>query len=279
MQVTSLALESVEEKLERIFFARRRRGSFITTPRGGTRSRKESNRERSSAHTYQSLRRGISQRVSLIACAFACASKRRIKAVGVDPGSILLAAPCHADAGIAECSSSSKTFAARLLREPSSVDYQAKRGVERGDQIKHISSLATHSQSDGSSFSIHFLFKLQAAVTFRSTNLSSKVPYHPTTPHRHWLVPANTNMNAPTTIRIGFATNRTMALLSICLAVGVGIFGTVEASDIVDNNFAFGRPISVGSGARRKRLPGSQLKGGSGLLTIEELEKEFEAVR
>ena len=86
-------------------------------------------------------------------------------------------------------------------------------------------------------------------------------------------------MNAPTTIRIGFATNRMMALLSICLAVGVGIFGTVEASDIVDNNFAFGRPISAGSGTRRKRLPGSQLKGGSGLLTIEELEKEFEAGR
>ena len=161
MQVTSLALESVEEKLERIFFARRRRGSFITTPRSGTRSRKESNRERSSAHTYQSLRRGISQRVSLIACAFACASKRRIKAVGVDPGSIFLAAPCHADAGIAECCSSSKTFAARLLREPSSVDYQAKRGVERGDQITHISSLATHSQSDGSSF--FNPFPLQAA--------------------------------------------------------------------------------------------------------------------
>ena len=138
--------------------------------------------------------------------------------------------------------------------------------------------LRTVSQT-GAHFSIHFLFKLQAAVTFRSTNLSSKVPYHPTTPDRHWLVPANTNMNTPTTIRIGFATNRTMALLSICLAVGVGIFGTVEASDIVDNNFAFGRPISVGSGTRRKRLPGSQLKGGSGLLTIEELEKEFEAVR
>lgn len=86
-------------------------------------------------------------------------------------------------------------------------------------------------------------------------------------------------MNIPTTIHNSFATNRMVVLLSACLAVGVSIFGTVEASNIGDNNFAFGRPISAGSGTRRKRLPGSQLKGGSGLLTIEELEKEFEAVR
>mmetsp|Transcript_4021 Transcript_4021/g.11457 ORF Transcript_4021/g.11457 Transcript_4021/m.11457 type:complete len:449 (+) Transcript_4021:793-2139(+) len=91
-------------------------------------------------------------------------------------------------------------------------------------------------------------------------------------------------MNTPTTISSSFATNRLMVPLSICLAVGVGIFGTVEASNahtvsnIVEDNFAFGRPISVGSGTRRKRLPGSQLKGGSGILTIEELENEFEAV-
>ena len=49
------------------------------------------------------------------------------------------AAPCRADAGIAECCSSSKTFAARLLREPSSVDYQASvessvEGIELHDR-------------------------------------------------------------------------------------------------------------------------------------------------
>jgi hypothetical protein len=81
-----------------------------------------------------------------------------------------------------------------------------------------------------------------------------------------------------------FAVNRMMMPFTIFLAIVAG-FQSVEASNtktvgnIVDNNFAFGRPISTGSGARRKRLPGSQLKGGRGLLTIEELEKEFEAAR
>ena len=74
-----------------------------------------------------------------------------------------------------------------------------------------------------------------------------------------------------------------MMPLSIFLAIGAGVFQdlvAVEATNakavnnLLDNNFAFGRPISP---ARRKRLPGSQLKGG--LLSIEELEEEFEAVR
>ena len=74
-----------------------------------------------------------------------------------------------------------------------------------------------------------------------------------------------------------------MMPLSIFLAIGAGVFQdlvAVEATNakavnnLLDNNFAFGRPISP---ARRKRLPDSQLKGG--LLTIEELEEEFEAVR
>ena len=94
------------------------------------------------------------------------------------------------------------------------------------------------------------------------------------------------NMNLPI---IGTSSSavvsQMMTSLSIFLAIGAGIFqnlDTVEASNtktmsnIVENNFAFGRPISS---ARRKRLPGSQLKGGRGLLTIEELEDEFEAVR
>ena len=92
------------------------------------------------------------------------------------------------------------------------------------------------------------------------------------------------NMNLPI---IGTSSSavvsQMMTSLSIFLAIGAGIFqnlDTVEASNtktmsnIVENNFAFGRPISS---ARRKRLPGSQLKGG--LLSIEELEEEFEAVR
>lgn len=79
--------------------------------------------------------------------------------------------------------------------------------------------------------------------------------------------------------------NRIMVPLSIFLAIGAGFFqnlvaveasNTKTANNFADNNFAFGRPILP---SRRKRLPGSQLKGGRGLLNIEELEEEFEAVR
>ena len=91
-------------------------------------------------------------------------------------------------------------------------------------------------------------------------------------------------MNLPETRTSSIAINRMMMPLSIFLAIGAGVFqnlvaveatNTKTANNLLDNNFAFGRPISP----RRKRLPDSQLKGGRGLLTIEELEEEFEAVR
>ena len=94
--------------------------------------------------------------------------KGQIRAVGVDPGSIF--GLCLATLALALrscCSSSKQTSTTRLLREPSSVDYQAKRGVEhwmgqRGDQIKHKSrKRLRESQSDGSSF--FNPFPLQAA--------------------------------------------------------------------------------------------------------------------
>ena len=92
-------------------------------------------------------------------------------------------------------------------------------------------------------------------------------------------------MNLPITRTSSITINRMMVPISIFLAIGAGFFQNlvaVEASNtktvnnFADNNFAFGRPISP---ARRKRIPGSRLKGGRGLLTIEELEEEFEAVR
>lgn len=90
-------------------------------------------------------------------------------------------------------------------------------------------------------------------------------------------------MNLPETRTSSIAINRMMMPLSIFLAIGAGVFQSLVAveatnaktvNNLLDNKFAFGRPISP---ARRKRLPDSQLKGG--LLTIEELEEEFEAVR
>jgi len=66
----------------------------------------------------------------------------------------------------------------------------------------------------------------------------------------------------------------------LCLAIGLSVMSTGVDADLRRGNamddFAFGRPTSTG--ARRKRLPGKELRAGSGLLTIEELEKEFEAV-
>ena len=70
---------------------------------------------------------------------------------------------------------------------------------------------------------------------------------------------------------------------SVCLylAIGLGIMTMNVKADLRRGSsvgdFAFGRPTSTG--ARRKRLPGKELRAGRGLLTIEELEKEFEAVR
>lgn len=80
--------------------------------------------------------------------------------------------------------------------------------------------------------------------------------------------------------------NTVMKYVCMYLAIVVGLMTISVEADLRrggdaaggnDIDFAFGRPISTG--ARRKRLPGSHLKAGSGLLTIEELEKEFEAVR
>lgn len=110
-RITSLTLRRAWKKNLNGYFLlfARTRGSFITTPRRGTRSRKESNRERSSAHTYQSLRRGTGQRVGWIVCA---STPRQIKAVGVDSkiqDIFFWAELCHADAGIAECCSSGET--------------------------------------------------------------------------------------------------------------------------------------------------------------------------
>ena len=88
-------------------------------------------------------------------------------------------------------------------------------------------------------------------------------------------------MNLPETRTSSIAINRMMMPLSIFLAIGAGVFQSLVAveatnaktvNNLLDNKFAFGRPISP---ARRKRLPDSQLKGGRGLLTIEELEEEF----
>ena len=140
-RITSLTLRRAWKKNLNGYFLlfARTRGSFITTPRRGTRSRKESNRERSSAHTYQSLRRGTGQRVDWIVCA---STPRQIKAVGVDSKiQDIFFGPSFATLTLALRSA---VRPARLLREPSSVDYQAKRGVEhwmeqRGDKIKHTS--------------------------------------------------------------------------------------------------------------------------------------------
>lgn len=72
-----------------------------------------------------------------------------------------------------------------------------------------------------------------------------------------------------------------MNSVCLCLAIGLSLMAMGVEADLRRGNaiddFAFGRPISTG--ARRKRLPGKELRAGSGLLTIEELEKEFEAVR
>lgn len=75
--------------------------------------------------------------------------------------------------------------------------------------------------------------------------------------------------------------NTMMKSVCLYLAIGLGIMTSSVEADLRRGNsvddFAFGRPISTG--ARRKRLPGKELRAGGGLLTIEELEKEFEAVR
>ena len=116
--------------------------------------------------------------------------------------------------------------------------------------------------------------------TFRQSLSVSSIPL--LVPHQ---LPDTTNMNLPMTRTNSITINQMMVPISIFLAIGAGFFQNlvaVEASNtktvnnFADNNFAFGRPISP---TRRKRLPGSQLKGGRGLLTIEELEEEFEAVR
>ena len=163
-RITSLTLRRAWKKNLNGYFLlfARTRGSFITTPRRGTRSRKESNRERSSAHTYQSLRRGTGQRVDWIVCA---STPRQIKAVGVDSKiQDIFFGPSFATLTLALRSA---VRPARLLREPSSVDYQAKRGVEhwmeqRGDKIKHASRKRLRVvESGGSSF--FDPFPLQAA--------------------------------------------------------------------------------------------------------------------
>lgn len=165
------------------------------------------------------------------------------------------------------------------------------RGVELNCELGGVEgAVQTNKQlfgQAGAHFSIHcFLLKLNlpsflGPPTFLRASVSS-IP--PLAPHQ---LPDNTNMNLTMTRTSSVTINRMMihVPLSIFLAIGAGFFQNlvaVEASntktvnDFVDNNFAFGRPISP---ARRKRLPGSQLKGGRGLLTIEELEEEFEAVR